>query len=178
MRTAIAFQAVLLVFALCVCQAGQNPDAKVALHVKAHNAKQTCQSLPAIVDSSEIVTTYGGSSVDFFPVFFNLTEYLGVQYGIGWPDWTYSCAFTSCSDLVIGGIEWPGDGISHAWTDCQSAVVAIPGWGWVYADSAGLMCIVPHPESEVIQVLDCGESLDGPIDNFCAGVYGAIGDSP
>jgi hypothetical protein len=160
--------------ALC----GSNPSAKVAIHVRAHAAKQTCQNLPTISECSDIVTTYEGSSFDFFPVFFNLTEYVGFEYGVTWPSWTYSCAFTSCSDLVIGGIEWPGDGVSQAWTECQSGAVAIPGWGWLDADSAGLVCVVDHPGSQVIKVLDCNQSVDEPVDNFCAGVYGATGDDP
>lgn len=90
---------------VAVC--GDNPAAKVAVHVKAHNAKQTCQSLPGISECSDITSTYEGSSFDFFPVFFNLTEYLGVEYAVTWPNWTYSCAFTSCSDLVMGTSTGP-----------------------------------------------------------------------
>jgi len=167
---------VLLAFSLC--WAGDNSAAKVAVHVKVHNAKQTCQSLPSISECSDITITYEGSDFDFFPVFFNLTEYVGVEYGVTWPSWSYSCAFTSCSDLVIGSIEWPGDGISQAWTECQYGAVAIPGWGWLYADSAGLVSIVEHPRSEVIKVLDCNGGIDGPMDSFRAGVYGATGDDP
>ncbi|MFH1312076.1 MAG: hypothetical protein ABIJ00_02510 [Candidatus Eisenbacteria bacterium] len=178
MTRAIIRAAILVLVVSTVCLGGDNPGAKVAIHVKAHVARQTCETLPAISDSSDIVTTYAGSSFDFFPVFFNLTEYLGVEYGVTWPDWTYTCAFTSCSDLVIGEIESPGDGISHAWSDCETGAVAIPGWGWLYADSAGMVCIIDHPDADAIYVLDCDEGLDEPIDNFCAGVYGATGDDP
>jgi hypothetical protein len=157
---------------------GGNSNAKVAIHIKVHAAKQTCGTLPAISDSYDIVTTCAGSNFDFFPVFFNLTEYLGVEYGMTWPDWTYTCAFTSCSDLVIGEIESPGDGIAHTWTACKTEAVAIPGWGWLYADSAGMVCIIDHPDAKAVHVLDCDEGLDEPIANFCAGVYGATGDDP
>jgi len=174
--TALTF---ILTVALCaVCLAGNNPNVKVAVHVKVHLAKQTCGTLPAISDSSDIETTYAGASFDFFPVFFNLTEYLGVEYGVNWPSWTYTCTFTSCSDLVIGDIESPGDGISHAWTACETGSVVIPGWGWLYADSAGVVCVVDYPDAEAVYVLDCDEGLDEPVDNFCAGVYGATGDDP
>jgi len=174
----------VLVFAIVVLGlsnaglGGGNHAAEVAVHVKAHSAKQTCPTLPTISDSSDIVTTYEGSSFDFFPVFFSLTEFRGVEYGVTWPDWTYSCAFTSCSDLVIGDIESPGDGISHSWFDCQMGQVVIPGWGWLYADSAGIVCITEHPSSEAIYILDCNQGLDEPVANFCAGVYGATGDDP
>jgi hypothetical protein len=158
--------------------AGTNRSAKVAIHVKAHYAKQNCQGLPAISDSSDIVTTLDGADIDFFPVFFGLTECLGVEYGVEWPGWMNGCVFTSCSDLVIGDIEWPGDGISHAWRECRYAAVVIPGWGWLQADSAGTICMVPHPDAEAISVLDCREGIDEPLDNFCAGVFGAVGDDP
>lgn len=174
-----ALVAAILVLSLGVnAIGGNNPNAKVAIHVKAHYAKQNCEGVPAISDSSDIITTYEGSDVDFFPVFFNLTESLGVEYGVDWPDWAYSCAFTSCSDLVIGDIEWPDDGISHTWTDCQSGSVVIPGWGWLQADSAGTICVVDHPDAEAVSVLDCSEGIDVPLGNFCAGVYGATGDDP
>jgi len=178
MKTIAAVSLVTLLLAVTPGYGGDNPYAKVAVHVKAHVAKQTCETLPAISDSSDIETTYAGSNFDFFPVFFNLTEYLGVEYGVTWPDWTYTCAFTSCSDLVIGDIESPGDGIAHTWTACKSEAVAIPGWGWLYADSSGMVCIIEHPDADAIHILDCDEGLDEPIANFCAGVYGATGDDP
>lgn len=171
--------AAVLVFLLgSSCLGGGNPYAKVAVHVRAHMAKQTCETLPAISDSSDLVTTYAGSDFDFFPVFFNLAEYLGMEYGVTWPDWACTCAFTICSDLVIGNIESPGDGIAHTWTSCKTEAVAVPGWGWLYADSAGMICIVDHPDAEAMYILDCDEGLDEPIDNFCAGVHGATGDDP
>ncbi|MFH1312681.1 MAG: hypothetical protein ABIJ00_05590 [Candidatus Eisenbacteria bacterium] len=175
----IAAAVALVVSLACgLCWAGNNPSAKVAVHVKVHSAKQTCQNLPAISDSSEIITTYEGSSFDFFPVFFNLAEYRGVEYAMTWPAWTYSCSFTSCSDLVIGNVDRPGEGIAHAWTNCRSGPVVIPGWGWLYADSAGSICIIDHPGAGAIHVLDCDEGLDEPLDSFCAGVYGGTGDDP
>jgi hypothetical protein len=167
---------VLIVNAAGLC--GDNPGAKVAVHVRAHTTRLTCEGLPEISDSSDIVTTCEGSTFDFFPVFFGLTEYQGLEYGVTWPAWAYTCLFTSCSDFAIGYIKFPGDGISHAWTECMTGGVAIPGWGWLYADSAGTVCIVDHPDFGAVSVLDCDEGLDEPIDNFCAGVYGATGDDP
>ncbi len=178
MKTIVGVSLLTLLLSVTPCCGGDNPHAKVAIHVKAHAAKQDCGTLPAISDSSDIVTTYAGSNFDFFPVFFNLTEYQGLEYGVAWPAWASTCVFTSCSDLVIGDIESPGDGISHAWTECVTGEVAIPGWGWLYADGAGTLCIVDHPDGGAVYVLDCDEGLDEPIGNFCAGVYGATGDDP
>jgi hypothetical protein len=178
MNKTIAITSALITLLASVCLGGINPNAKVAIHVKAHAAKQDCGSLPAISDSSDIVTTYEGSSFDFFPVFYDLNECQGVEYGVTWPAWVSACVFTSCSDFVIGDIESPGDGISHVWTECVTGGVAIPGWGWLYADDAGVVCIIDHPEGGAVSVLDCNEGLDEPIDNFCAGVYGATGDDP
>jgi len=158
--------------------AGNNPDAKVAVHVMAHSAKRSCTNLfPTIAGCADIVTDYGDYSVDAFPVFFDLQEYLGCEYALCWPDWAYSAAFTSCSDFFLGGIAWPGDGASHTWTVCQYGV-ALPGWVWLYADGPGTVCPCPHPDFDHIAVLDCAEGLDNPICIFCAGVYGMIGDDP
>jgi len=161
-----------------MAMAGMNPDAKVAVHVKGHNPEQSCGNLPVITGCADIVTTYPGYSFDAFPVFFDLTEYLALQYGMCWPSWTYSAAWTSCSDLVIGRIEWPGSGVSQTWLYCQPGPVAIGGWAWIYADGPGMVCLCPHPAGGVILVQDCHEGLDEPVCNFCAGVYGAIGDDP
>jgi hypothetical protein len=155
--------------------AGVNVDAKVAVHVRAHNAKAGCTV--AITGCADIVTTEPGFSVDAFMVFYDLNQYLGTEYGMCWPAWTYSGAFTSCSDLVIGSIAWPGDGASHTWTACQTGV-AVSGFVWLYADGPGQICPCEHPASGAIQVLDCAEGLDTPACVYCAGVYGAVGDDP
>jgi hypothetical protein len=111
-------------------------------------------------------------------VFFDLVEYQGVEYGMCWPEWTYSAAWTQCADLVIGGIVWPGDGISQTWTECQNEAIVITGWAWLYADGPGLVTVCVHPTAGVIQVLDCAEGLDEPVGNFPAGVFGAEGEDP
>ena len=182
MRLAITIMVITLVVAVALpCFAGNNPTAYVAVHVKIHAAKQSCESLPAVSDCNDITTTYGGSSIDAFPVFYSLTEYKGFEYGMMWPEWSYGGAFTNCADLVIGDIVDPGDGISHSWLVCQEAGVGIPGWLWLYADGAGDVCVVNHPVGSVgpgIYILDCAEGLDNPLYSFCAGVYGATGEDP
>jgi hypothetical protein len=171
--------AVALIFILsALAFAGANPSAKAAVHVAPHWAKQSCGNLPYITNCVDIVTTEPGFSVDAFPVFFDLVEYLGFEYGMCWPaEWLYSCAFTNCADLVIGDIKWSGDGVSQTYFNCQYGA-GVPGWGWLYAGGPGMICICPHPQSGVIWVLDCHDDVDTPICGFCAGVYGAIGDDP
>ena len=83
----IALALTLMLSALAT--AGNNLDAKVAVHVRPHNAKAGCTITPAIVGCGEIVTTEPGFSVDAFPVFFDLNEYLGCEYGLCWPAWAY-----------------------------------------------------------------------------------------
>jgi hypothetical protein len=174
--TVIALVSVLLLAGYAL--AGNNPLAKVAVHVKDHNSKQACANLPAIEGCGDINTTFADYSFDAFPVFFDLVEYQGVEYGVCWPDWTYSAAWTQCADLVIGGIVWPGDGISQTWTQCHTEAIVITGWAWLYADEPGLVTVCNHPVSGVIQILDCAEGLDEPVINCPAGVFGAEGEDP
>ena len=169
---------VVLIFALSATAfAGMNAGvAKTAIHVRPHNAKLGCTV--TITHCGDIVTTEPGYNVDAFTIHFDLNEYLGTEYGVCWPSWTYSAAFTSCSGLVIGDIVWPGDGASHTWTACMPGPVAVSSYLWLYADAPGMICPCPHPMSGIIKVLDCSEGIDEPICIFCAGVYGLIGDDP
>jgi hypothetical protein len=160
-----------------VAFAGNNPSAKVAVHVRAHNAKLGC-SVGTINGCADIVTTETGFSVDAFPVFYDLEEYLGVEYGLCWPASWGTAQFNNCADLVIGSIVNPGEGASHTWFACQ-VNVAIPSFIWLYAGApGGMICPCPHPISGVINVLDCAEGLDDPCAIFCAGVFGVTGDDP
>jgi len=156
--------------------AGANPDAKVAVHVRPHNAKAGCTV--AIAGCADIVTTEASYNFDAFPVFFDLAEYKAVEYGLCWPTWTYSAGFTNCAEFVIGEILWPGDGASHTWAACQPGPVMTPSFVWLYADGPGMVCACPHPVSGLVTVLDCSDLYDDPICNFCAGVYGLVGDDP
>jgi hypothetical protein len=177
MKLAIAIMVIALVASMAIpCLAGNNLTAKSAVHVRAHNAKLACSV--TIADCNDIVTTEAGFSVDAFPIFYQLTEYLGVQYGLTWPAWTYSAAFTSCSDLVIGTVTTPGTGAAHTWTACQAEGIAIPSFVWLYADGPGYVCLSDYPESDPpgLYVLDCSEGLDTPVWSICAGVYGEVGD--
>jgi hypothetical protein len=122
-----------------------------------------------------MVTTEAASDVDAFPVFFDIVEYQGLEYGMTWPG-SYTAAFTCCSDLVIGDIMHPGDGVYHAWISCLDGPIAIPGWVWVEAQ--GRICVVPHPDGHIV-VTHCGAFDTTHVEaSFCAGIGGTAGDDP
>jgi hypothetical protein len=160
--------------------AGNNPDAKVVIHVRPHNAKLGCKVSfdPPTATCADLVTTEPSFSFDAFPVFYELNEYLGCEYAVTWPNWTYSASFTNCADFVIGAVNLPGDMAAHTWTDCQSGM-AVPSYLWIYADYAGMICPAePTEPGADLKVLDCSEGVDAPIAVLCAGVYGAAGQDP
>jgi hypothetical protein len=178
MRSTLIAVLVLILSFTAAALAGHNPDTKVAVHVRPHSAKLGCD-YGTIVTCDDLAVTEPGKDIDAFPVFFDLSEFLGCEYGMSWPDWTYSAAFTNCADLVIGGIILPGDGASHTWLVCQTGLwVCVPSYIWLYADGPGMICVVSHPEGGAISLLDCAEGIDQPFATFCAGVYGVIGDDP
>ncbi len=154
---------------------GANMVAKACVHVEAHGSRTCAKNFPTITSCWDIVSTEPTPDVDAFPVFYDLVEYQGFDYGMDWPG-LYSCAFTSCSDLAIGTITWPGDGISHAWYVCQPGPVVVTGWGWIY--DYGLICIVPHPTAGAVNVGDCQGQLDIVCAACCGGTGGYIGDDP
>ena len=158
--------------------AWQNPDAKVAVHVVAHLDGRTCSSqMPSLESPCGVYYVYVGcDAVDVFPVFYDLTECRGFEYGLTWPG-EASCTFTSCSDLWIGNITHPGDGISQVWLDCFSGL-KVPGFAWIEATEPGRICVVPHPIGARLLVLDCLDSVDEPMCRLCAGVCGEPGDNP
>ena len=160
-----------------VALAGNNPNAKGTIHVRAHNAKAGCTV--GIEDCGDIVMVEAGFSIDAFPVFYELTEFLGCEYSVVWPAWTYPAAFTNCSDLIIGEVVNPGDGASHTWLACQTGV-CVPAFLWLYADGPGQICISGNPDHPTKPgtafVLDCAEGLDVLVGWGCAGVYGGTPD--
>lgn len=180
MKKVLVAAVALTLILSAVAFAGNNPNAKMAVHVKAYWDRQSCANLPVITGCADILTTYAGADASVFPVFYDLTEYKGCEYGLTWPAWTYSANFKSCSDLTIGGIAWPGDEISHAWEECQPYTAVVTGYARLTADTPGMICPIPYSASipPGISVLDCAEGLDYPCDIFCAGVNGLTGDDP
>ena len=177
----IAFCLACFVPATCRAYGGSNLHFKGAIHVREHNGLAGCDyTIPhgEILACEDVVTTEPAQSVDAFPVFFDVTEYRALEYGLTWPSFTWSAVFTSCADLTIGDIRNPGDGVSHAWITCQSGSICIPGFIWLYADSAGKVCFAPHHLSGYIQFLDCSLETDIVAWISCAGIFGASGDAP
>jgi hypothetical protein len=174
----ISLVVALAALALCpACFAGKNAGlAKVAVHVIPHGSRSCTKGFPAgIAACGDVIFTEAGADADCFPVFFDLVEYQGCEFGMSWPG-LYSTVFTSCSDLTIGGITFSGDGVSHAWTTCQAGPVCMPGWAWIF--DYGQVCVSGHPEHGSVYVSDCDGALDEPIANSCAGIGGTEGDDP
>jgi uncharacterized repeat protein (TIGR01451 family) len=159
--------------------AGYNPDAKVALHVLPHDALRTCsRDFPDISACEDISTTCECcGAVDIFPVFFDIEECLGVEYGLTWPG-SETCTFQTCSDLHIGDITVSGDGISQVWFACRVGPAVIPGFGWIDFAQPTRVCVAPHPYTGVISILDCHEHVVEPVAVFCGGLCDETGDNP
>jgi hypothetical protein len=179
MKIAVASCVLLVVLTGNLALAGSNSGVGVSVHVMAYASKRTCSGgLPSIYGCGDIKTTEASADADCFPVFYDLSEYKGFEYSLTWPG-SYTCIFTSCSDLVIGDLVNPGDGIAHTWTSCQSGRVAIPGWARIYEPAGGRVCVIPDPAVGEIFVLDCSDGLDGPNESpACAGIGGRMGDEP
>jgi hypothetical protein len=157
---------------------GVNGDAAVAVHVMEHSNRSCSFNFPQIDRCGDIVTTCGGNDVDCFVVIYWLLEYRGAEYGLDWPG-SYSCVFTSCSDLAIGNIVNPGDGISQTWMDCNRTSFGIVGWGWIYEPGPAVISVVGHPHTGEINILDCNDGLNQPEQGpYAAGIGGANGQNP
>ena len=172
---------VILIFGLTsVGLTGPNASVRVAVHVLPRDCDRGCsRKFPEISDPCNIKATQEGcGDFDFFPVFYDLNECLGVQYAVVWPG-SYSCIFSMCAFSHIGEIVWPGDWIAQCFEDCQTGFSVIPGWGWITVNEPGRICIAPDPFSGQIKVLDCScGQIDNPVATYCAGVCGAEGDDP
>lgn len=165
---------------------GGNAGVKVGVHVLPHERRTCISGQPSLTSCSDIVATCEANDVDFFPVFFDLSEYQCLEYSVEWPG-TYSCIFTPCTSHNIGRIVWPAgtvpeeeatDRISQCHDGCRTGPIAIPGWGWIYEPGPATIRIVPCPATGQIGVLDCDQHIDQPICNFAAGIGGALGEQP
>lgn len=170
----------LVVFVAAISHAG-NENVKVALHVQAHNATQTCDNLPQIEGCSDIVTTYPGcDDVDVFAVFFDMEEFHATEHGLLWPTEWGTGVTSHCGDLFIGDIVVPGDWMALSWFDCQPSSVGVVAWTWLVASSPGAIDPIPRPGG-ILGVTDClhGVYREWPV--ICAmgaGVCGIYGDDP
>lgn len=172
----------LLALGFVTCWAGTNGQTKAAIHIKDHMAKQGCSNLPPINSCYDIITTYEGlASNDIFFVFYDFSEYEGLEFSVTWPMSWGSGTFSNCADFVIGGIQVPGDIVSMTWLDCQSPAerVAIPGWTWLYPADAGRIEIC-ESEYGPPKIFDCSEPQPEPdtLIYTAAGGINTPGDPP
>jgi hypothetical protein len=180
MRRTITAAAVAVLVLATITHAGLNLGVKVGVHVMDHASRSCAKAatMPVINKCEDIVPTHAGVNVDAFPVFFDMTEYQGFDYGLTWEGGA-SGVFTSCSDLTIGGIVNSGDGVSHAWTLCQNDSLAIPGFIWLY--SYGQVCVVENPAAGFLIAGDCSGAKDTlvlDLSSACAGTNGVTGENP
>jgi hypothetical protein len=164
--------------------AGDNPAAKVCVHLEDHNAKRACP-LPAFTACTDINTNYTAvapySQIDAIVVFYNVVGFAGAEFGLTWPAAWGTTSFTHCADFAIGAIVNPGDGLAITWTNCQPGYGVGVGYAWLYAypTSPGYICPIPSPASGKLMVADCtvNANEDEVLCILCAGV-GVIGDDP
>ena len=172
----ITLAAVLTLVLSAISVAGVNENARVTIHVVPHASWSCTKNYPSIDACGDISTTEASADVDAFPVFYDLVEWQGFDYGMTWPG-MYSAVFTSCSDFTIGDIVNPGDGISHAWSTCQYDAIKLPGWAWIY--DVGLICITVNPTFDFINVGLCEGTTADTIPGYnscCAGIGGTTGE--
>lgn len=178
MIKAIVCAAVVVAAWAGISQAGANIEAKGVVHVLPHDVRTCAQNFPVIDGCEDIITTELGTSIDAFPVFFDLIEFQGMDYALFWSG-SESCVFSSCSDGVAGDVVWPNDGVSHTWESCQSGPVAIPGWIWIDTHDTDWIFLVSHPISGRVLVHDCHGGYDGVCCPYMSAVGGDfIGDDP
>ena len=162
----ILLLAILLALVVsCPALGGNNPDVKVGIHVLPHDPERGCFiNFPVIDDPSDIFFTYDGcgEEVDFFPIFFDLTECKGVEYAVIWPG-SQTCTFTICSFSHIGQLVNSGDWITQIWRDCRYDYAVVPGWGEVTMDERGYVCLAEVSYTGRISILDCDNGIDVPV---------------
>jgi uncharacterized repeat protein (TIGR01451 family) len=175
------------VLAVTVCllassaHSGQNPVAKIAVHIEARDSQRTCNDLPGIETCPDMTWTYDGcGDVDVFPVVFDLYGCTAVQYRLVWPPEWGSGVHTHCADLAIGDIRQSGDGMVVAWQECQINPYCIPGWLSLTATTPGTIAVSPGWSDQYWDVLivDCLFQEDEPFWVFDGGICGVEGEYP
>ena len=95
MKAASVTCILLALLAGSLATAGSNSGVGVTVHVMAHASKRSCSSgLPSVSWCNDLKTTEASSDVDCFPVFYDLSEYKGCEFGLTWPG-TYTCTYIS-----------------------------------------------------------------------------------
>jgi hypothetical protein len=178
-----AFETLVLGIFCGALLAGPNANHKIAIHVKSHPTS-CAKGYPSFTGCDQIVTTWKGSGdIDIMPVFYDLTEFTVVEFGLMWPAEWYSMSWVRCKgDLAVGGVGLPGEGTAIAWSTCQKSWAANPGFGWLIAPTPGRVYAVPNPATGDYGVVDCSSSpgpyYDYPIYTTYSGICGLMGDNP
>jgi uncharacterized repeat protein (TIGR01451 family) len=185
-------RALLVLAVVAACQlalvgtafSGTNGNHKIAVHVVAHGTE--CKNLPTFDSCSDIQTTYPAvGDIDVIPVFYDLTEYMVIQFGFDWPQAWGDMEFMQCvGDGRSGSIVSPGDGMAIVWSQCQRAWSVAGGYGRIDARGPGRISLVPYVEgdTQAIGVSNCDDYplsyFDYPSGISNAGVGGIQGDDP
>jgi hypothetical protein len=185
-KTTSAWAGIVIASLVCLsgtASGGSNQGHKLAIHVKSHPT--SCSAgYPSFNHCGEIEFTYAGTGdIDVFPVFFELTEYLVVEFGLEWPAGWGTASWVRCDgDISVGDIVHPGDGTAVDWAACQTTWSAAPGFAWLTAYGSGVIRAVPNPATGDYGAVDCDP--DDPVydypfgEPYSAGVGGETGDDP
>jgi hypothetical protein len=179
-----AAMVVLAVLTATAAYAGDNPGHMLAIHVKSHPTSCT-EGYPSFPTCDAIQETYAGcGEVDIIPVFYDLVEFTGVEFGIIWSHFpSVSMVWTRCDgDASVGTIAHPGDGTVITWSTCQAGPSVAPGYGWLAISGAEYVCPAGNPVTGRYGVNDCsptlGPDFDWSVGYSCAGTCGFVGDDP
>jgi hypothetical protein len=178
MRLTISITLLCILLAATRC-AGGGEGVKVALHLRAHNAKQGCTDLPPIAGCGDIVSTYAGcGDIDAFTVFYDLDGYRAAEWALTWPAEWGSGVTRTCAPWVNGNIVWPGDRMCVDWPECEPGAVMVAAWTHLTADTPGMVEPI-HPGSPYdFGICDCDYEVHTVTCVFGAGACGMYGGDP
>jgi len=154
---------------------GQNPDVKVTIHLLSQEERTCTENFPVLTGCEDVSTCTGyDHQPDVFLVFYNLTGYSLLEYGVHfyYADWEF---YSSCSDqVIIDNFGYELMGVTQFYDSCQPGPVAIPLWFRYWWAEGNQICIVEHPITGEISVGDCDDPMG--IDHapyvFCLGLGG------
>jgi len=180
MKKVLVIAIALTLVITAVALAGENPNAKIAIHIRAHGS---CKGLPAFTSCSGIVFNYTNAvgDIDAMPVFYDLTQYTVTEFGMTWPAEWASMSWTRClGNIGIGTITNPGEGTAISFPACMVGTAVAPGYGWLAPMAQpGLVTPVPNPATGDCCVVGCNVPLtkDFPM-CISSGGYLMVGDDP
>lgn len=184
MRIIAIVLALVLVAGSALAGLGHNPVHKAAIHIKNHPTS-CAVNYPTFANCVAIQHTYGGcGDVDVMPVFFDLSEFTSVDFGLTW--WinpSLSMVWTRCLGAgAVGTISHSGDGTVITWGACQQAYSVAPGYGWLSVSGPEIIYPDRNPVTLRCGVTDCqpspGPYFDSSSQYSAGGICGIVGDDP